>query len=70
VAGRRPSTFERGDGDLLEISHLCPVALKVFIVQPGLSKANAPQDQLELPSVTENHLLETYQLPFGVIASA
>jgi hypothetical protein len=71
---RRGSRFERGDGDLLqtirEISHLCPVALKVFIVQPGLSKANATRDQLELLGVTENHLLETYQLPFGVIASA
>ena len=68
------SRYERGTGELLqtirEISHLCPVLLRVFIVQPGLSKANATRDQLELLSVTENHLLETYQLPFGVIASA
>jgi hypothetical protein len=52
------------------MSRLHPMELKVFIVQPGLSKGKATRDQLELLSVTENHLMETYQLPFGVIASA
>jgi hypothetical protein len=45
------------------------VTLRVFIVQPGVSKANATRDQLLLMSVAENYLFETYQLPFGVIAS-
>jgi superfamily II DNA or RNA helicase len=69
-----PSRLEIGDADLLltirEMSRCRPVKLKVFIVQPGLSRGNATQDQLELLSVTENHLMETYQLPFSVIASA
>jgi len=42
---------------------LCP------IVQPGLSKAQVSREQLELLSVTETYLMETYRLPFGVIAS-
>jgi hypothetical protein len=67
------SRYEVGDGELLqtirEMSHLCPVSLKIYIVQPGVSKANVTQAQLELMSVTENHLLETFQIPFGVIAS-
>ena len=67
------SRYEVGDGELLqtirEVSHLCPVSLRIFIVQPGVSKANATRDQLELMSVTENYLMETFQLGFGVIAS-
>lgn len=67
------SRFEVGDKELLltirEMSRLCPVTLKIYIAQPGVSKASATQDQLRLMSVTENYLLETYQLPFGVIAS-
>lgn len=43
--------------------------LKIFIVQPGLSKSEASIDQLRLLSVTEAYLMETCQLPFGVIAS-
>ena len=69
-----PSRIEEGTADLLRIirdmSLVCPVTLKVFIVQPGVSKANATRDQLLLMSVTENYLFETYQLPFGVITSA
>lgn len=53
-----------------EISRERAVRVKVFIVQPGISKAGASRDQLELLSVTENHLMETYQLPFTVIANA
>ena len=67
------SRCEVGDVDMLqtirEMSRLCPVTLAICIVQPGLSKANATRDQLELLSVTENHLVETYRLPFVVIAS-
>lgn len=69
----RPSRYERGDGELLqtvrEMSHVCPVSLRIFVVQPGVSKAAASRAQLELFSVTENYLFETYQIPFGVIAS-
>jgi hypothetical protein len=67
------SRYEVGDGELLltirEMSRLCPMSLKVYIVQPGVSKANATRDQMELISVTENYLMETFQLGFGVITS-
>ena len=43
--------------------------LTIYAVQPGVSKANVSPDQLRLMSVTENYLLETYQLYFGVIVS-
>jgi hypothetical protein len=70
----RPSRYERGDGELLltirEMSHVCPVSLRIFVVQPGVSKATASRAQLELFSVTENYLMETYQIPFGVISSS
>jgi hypothetical protein len=72
--GLEASRFERGNAEELtkirEMSRVCPVRISIFIVQPGLSKKNATLDQLELLSVTENHLMETYNLPFGVIASA
>jgi superfamily II DNA or RNA helicase len=68
------SRYERGDSELLltirEMSRLCPVTLKIYIVQPGLSKAMASPEQLELLSVTETYLMETYRLPFAVIANA
>jgi hypothetical protein len=67
------SRYEVGNTEMLqtmrEISQLCLVNLVIHIVQPGLSKAAATRDQLELLSVTENHLMETYRLPFLVIAS-
>ena len=68
------SRYEKGDGELLltirEMSRLCPLSLKIFIVQPGLSKVQATREQLELLSVTDTYLMETYRLPFVVIASA
>jgi hypothetical protein len=68
------SRFEKGDGELLltirEMSRLLPVSLKIYIVQPGLSKAQATHEQLEMLSVTNTYLMETYRLPFGVIANA
>jgi hypothetical protein len=67
------SRYEKGDGELLltirEMSGLCPVSLKIHLVQPGLSKAQASGEQLELLSITETYLMETYRLPFGVTAS-
>ena len=69
-----PTRYELGDNEVLqtirEASRLCEVRLKVFVVQPGLSKTSATRDQLEILSVTENYLIETFQIPFGVIASA
>jgi hypothetical protein len=71
--GQEATRFEKGNRDDLikirEMSRVLPMELKIFIVQPGLSRANASDDQLQLLSVTENHLMETYKLPFGVIAS-
>lgn len=67
---KKASRIEKGTvEDLLALeamNGLHPVELKVFIVQPGLSKAKATRDQLEFLSVTENHLMETDQLPFTV----
>jgi len=67
------SRYELGNEELLqsirEISRACIVSLKIFIVQPGLSKTAATRDQLELLSVTENHLMETFRIPFGTIGS-
>ncbi|MFC1911963.1 hypothetical protein ACFLXG_02245 [Chloroflexota bacterium] len=71
--GQEASRFEKGNWDNLfkikEMSRTLPVSLKIFIVQPGLSKAEATESQQELLSVTENYLMETYKLSFGVIAS-
>lgn len=68
------SRYEVGDTDILdtirEMSHVCPVNLKVFIVQPGIAKQRVSHRQRLLLSVTENYLHETYQLPFTVIGSA
>ena len=72
---RRAATrFELGDKDKLvtirEMARVSPVRLKIFVVQPGLSKSGATVEQRELLSVTENHLMETYKLPFSVAASS
>ena len=71
---RELTRIERGSWEELlrirEISRQRTIRVKVFIVQPGVSKADASRDQLELLSVTENHLMETYQLPLVVITSA
>jgi superfamily II DNA or RNA helicase len=68
------SRFEKGDSNglqkIINMSLSFPVDFKIYIVQPGLSKAEITESQKELLSVTENYLLETYQLPFGVIASS
>jgi ribose-phosphate pyrophosphokinase len=67
------SRFERGDKDLVaalkEMSVTTPVTLKITIVQPGVSRARISDTQLHLLSVTENYLMETYQLPFAVVTS-
>lgn len=70
VEAGRPTRFEIGTRDRLvdlrEMSRTCAVTLRVFIVQPGLSKPGAAEHQLALLGVTEKFLLETYQVPLRV----
>lgn len=65
--------FEKGDLEKLgEISDKAPfleIDFKIFVVQPGLSKNVASEGQLDLLSVTELYLLQTYAISFGVISS-
>jgi hypothetical protein len=74
VSKRRPTGIELGSAEKLreirEMSRVSDVRVAVYVVQPGLSKAQASNQQLELISVTENYLKETYQLRFGIVASA
>jgi len=72
-AGKEASRFEKGNRDDLfkirEMSRVRPMKVKIFIVQPGLSKSKMTVDQQQLLSVTENYLMETYNLEFGVIGN-
>lgn len=65
--------IEVGDSDrieeMAEKSIVYRTQAKIFMVQPGLSKKKVSPEQLELLSVTESYLKETYLIPFGVIAS-
>ena len=68
------SRFEKGDFQQLRVlarraSRLKP-EFRIFIVQPGLSRAQAGIDELELLGATQLHLNETYRIPLTVIASA
>ena len=73
VQRNQPTRLEVGTKEdlltLRDISRLLPVAFKIFIAQPGLCKRTPAPEQLGLLSVTQNYLWETYQIPFGVIAS-
>ncbi|MGQ7908739.1 DEAD/DEAH box helicase [Burkholderia sp. BC1] len=68
------SRYQTGDRETLAAirnqSRTAALKLRVFIVQPGLSRSKVSAEQLSLLSVTENFLLETYGVPFGVIGSA
>ena len=70
--GRR-SRFEKGDAERVEViremSRKVSVALKICVVQPGVSRAAISPAQLELLAVTENHLWETFQIPFEAFVS-
>jgi len=72
--GEESTRYERGSvNDLLRIREKAEsqrMPLRVFLVQPGLSMAQASTEQLELLAVTENYLLETFAVPLRVIASA
>lgn len=71
--GRTGTRYELGtEMDLLRLrekTESLRMTLKVIVIQPGLSFAKASSDQLELLAVTENYLMETYAIPFEVIAS-
>lgn len=45
------------------------VLLRIYIVQPGVSKKELTREQLELLAVTETYLMETFNVPFGVVVS-
>ena len=68
-----PTRFERGTEELLlqirEMSRRSDVKLKVYVVQPGLSRAQASHGQLMLLAVTERFLSDTYEIPFSVMCS-
>jgi hypothetical protein len=52
-----------------EVSRRLEVKLKVYVVQPGESKAKVSDEQLRLLAVTENFLSDTYETPFVTICS-
>ena len=66
--------LEKGTkNDLLRIAEMSrdrPVHMSIFIVQPGMSRGQASREQLELLSVTQHYLTETFRIPFTAIASA
>ena len=68
-----PTRIERGDRALIEIlremSYTTQIAMKIVVVQPGVSRSAITDSQLRLLSVTENYLTETYQLPFKAIVN-
>lgn len=72
--GRKVSRLEVGErNDLRKLeamSKMRPTDLEIYIVQPGLSKAEVSSDQLRLLSATESYLMETRQIPFTVIGAA
>lgn len=69
----RATRFEIGARERLiqirDLSRTCRVAIRVFIVQPGLSKAQAADHQLAVLGVTEKFLQETYQVPLRIYCS-
>lgn len=69
----RASRLEVGTRDRLiqirDLSRTCRIAIRVFIVQPGLSKVLAAEHQLAVLGVTEKFLHETYQVPLQVYCS-
>jgi superfamily II DNA or RNA helicase len=71
--GKTATRYEVGTpGDLMRIrekSRRQHVRFRMFIVQPGLSKAGSTREQLELLGVTDNYLKETLIVPLGVICS-
>lgn len=67
------SRFEKGDigllSTLLRLSAETDIAFAITIVQPGVSKASASDQQLELLAATKLYLKETYEIPLDIIVS-
>ncbi len=70
---RQTTRFDVGTKDdvwrILEKSRRSRISLQVCVVQPGLSKAKASREQLELLAVTEHYLMDTFKVAMRVIAS-
>lgn len=73
IESGRATRLEVGTRDRLiqirDLSRTCRIAIRVFIVQPGLSKIQAADHQLAVLGVTEKFLQETYQVPLQVYCS-
>lgn len=73
VASGGVSRFEKGTKELLvslkNRSHLLKPKIRIFIVQPGLSKSQAKPSQLELLGTSELHAKEISSADLRVIAS-
>jgi superfamily II DNA or RNA helicase len=72
--GASCSRLEKGTMDDLEnlfsiVKQQIPVKYEIFIVQPGISKANATDDILTLLGVTENYIKEIAGIETRVITS-
>lgn len=71
--GQTATRYERGSQDeLMKLraqSRKLRVVGSIFLVQPGLSKKLAKEQQLALLGVTENYLKETLEISLRVIAS-
>jgi hypothetical protein len=67
------SRIEKGSVEVIRtiqnIATLVPISLSIAIVQPGLSKSAASEDQLQLLGLTKNFIKSHFELPFRVIAS-
>jgi superfamily II DNA or RNA helicase len=76
--GKRKATggtrIEKGTEALIkkirDMSRIYQVSVSVSIVQPGVGKSSISIQQRKLLGVTENHLVDMYQIPLAVIASA
>jgi superfamily II DNA or RNA helicase len=70
----KPSRMEKGDAkilfELMNNAHLLKPICQVCIIQPGLSKTKATNEQLRLLGATELYLSETFAIPLRIIANA
>lgn len=73
IESGKATRFEVGSKERLiqirDLSRTCGLTIRVFIVQPGLSKEDAADHQLAVLGVTEKFLQETYQVPLQVYCS-
>ncbi|MFA5240238.1 MAG: DEAD/DEAH box helicase family protein [Phycisphaerae bacterium] len=73
IKNNQPTRFECGDLKTLnsikrKFNHF-NFQMRIFIVQPGLSKSQVTSTILELLGATECYLKETYNIPFNIICS-